>query len=384
MKSVKFPNCRISPARDNSRRQRGVTLIELMVALVVGLLVLGALIKVYVDMSSMYRFNEGLARVQENGRFALEFIRRDARKAGFWGCKSGFGTTICDQASFFPANVGNVSGADGLSDSISFRGAFDSGTPLEENMESGNGPSIARDPAVNLVVADGSLFAQNDYAVIADCEVADVFSISSVSGTAIDPAPARLGKAYQAEDETGSKYNDVRVWPARETTYCIRTGAGGTPALFRLIKSNTSQSAHTCAANGIEIVEGIENMQILYGVDADASGVDPSANPDGSGGDGIADRYVTWTDLTQTVANGDAYKIVSIRLSLLARSIENNLMTEPAPYTFNGTPTTPTDRYLRKVFTTTITLRNVPRQDPNPDWEANTDTGLAATFNCPT
>ena len=128
----------------------------------------------------------------------------------------------------------------------------------------------------------------------------------------------------------------------------------------------------------------LENMQILYGVDADASGVDPSANPDGSGGDGIADRYVTWTDLTQTVANGDAYKIVSIRLSLLARSIENNLMTEPAPYTFNGTTTTPTDRYLRKVFTTTITLRNVPRADPDPAWEANTDTGLAATFNCPT
>jgi len=101
MKSVKFLHNRISPTRDNSRRQHGVTLIELMVALVVGLLVLGALIKVYVDMSSMYRFNEGLARVQENGRFALEFIRRDARKAGFWGCKSGFGTTICDQASFF-------------------------------------------------------------------------------------------------------------------------------------------------------------------------------------------------------------------------------------------------------------------------------------------
>ncbi|MEE1559553.1 MAG: prepilin-type N-terminal cleavage/methylation domain-containing protein, partial [Arenicellales bacterium] len=69
-------------------RQRGVTLIELMVALVIGLLVTAAMLKVYVDASRMYRFNEGLARVQENGRFAIEFTRRAARVAGFWGCYS--------------------------------------------------------------------------------------------------------------------------------------------------------------------------------------------------------------------------------------------------------------------------------------------------------
>ncbi|MDP7564396.1 MAG: PilW family protein, partial [Arenicellales bacterium] len=55
--------------------------------------------------------------------------------------------------------------------------------------------------------------------------------------------------------------------------------------------------------------------------------------------------------------------IVSIRLSLLVRSINNNLTTDLSPYTFPPwvnppTLTTPTDRHLRKVFTTTITLRN--------------------------
>ena len=70
------------------RRQRGVTLVELMVALALGLLVTVALLKVYIDASRMYRFNEGLARLQENGRFALEFIRRDARAAAARGCGS--------------------------------------------------------------------------------------------------------------------------------------------------------------------------------------------------------------------------------------------------------------------------------------------------------
>ena len=72
-------------ARESVRRQYGVTLVELMVALALGLLITVAMLKVYVDASGLYRFNEGLARVQENGRFALESIRRDARIAGFWG-----------------------------------------------------------------------------------------------------------------------------------------------------------------------------------------------------------------------------------------------------------------------------------------------------------
>ena len=85
--------CRSSPGASTAchpalRRQQGVTLVELMVALAIGLLVTVAMLKVYVDASQMYRFNEGLARVQENGRFSLEFIRRDARVAGFWGCYS--------------------------------------------------------------------------------------------------------------------------------------------------------------------------------------------------------------------------------------------------------------------------------------------------------
>jgi len=56
----------------------------------------------------------------------------------------------------------------------------------------------------------------------------------------------------------------------------------------------------------------------------------------------------------------DIDRIVSGRISVLVRSINNNLTTEPSPYTFNGITVTPgsTDKYLRKVFTTTVTLRN--------------------------
>ena len=90
----------------------------------------------------------------------------------------------------------------------------------------------------------------------------------------------------------------------------------------------------------------MENLQILYGEDTDADG-------EGANGDGTANRYVPIS-----TASLDIDRVVSVRLSLLARSLNNNLTTTPSPYTFNGTTVTPVDQYLRKVFTTTITLRN--------------------------
>lgn len=68
------------------RVQSGVSLIELMIALVIGtLLILGA-IQVFAASRSAYMISEGIARVQENGRFALDFLQRDIRMAGHLGC----------------------------------------------------------------------------------------------------------------------------------------------------------------------------------------------------------------------------------------------------------------------------------------------------------
>jgi len=323
--------------RDNRglHRQRGVTLVELMIALVIGLLVTVAMLKVYVDASRMYRFNEGLARVQENGRFALEFIRRDARVAGFWGCYSDAALTNGISATsdaYINVGAGHITGTsdDGLnsSDSLTFRSATGSGALVTSDM-SGTGGTITVDSA--------SALATGTAALISDCENGDLFQITGISETALAHAAGasanispNLNKAYAA---------GARVYEARETTFSIQEDpSSGVPTLYREVIGEGAQP----------LVEGIQNMQILYGEDTDADA------------DGTANRYVAFG------ASGlDIDRIVSIRISVLVRSINNNLTTEPSPYMYPPwvnppIPTTPDedDKYLRKIFTTTVTLRN--------------------------
>ncbi|MDH3872278.1 MAG: prepilin-type N-terminal cleavage/methylation domain-containing protein, partial [Gammaproteobacteria bacterium] len=70
----------------NTYRQRGFSIVELMVATAVGLALMAGVTHIYVGSKSTYRVQEGLSRVQENGRFALELLGRKIRMAGYQGC----------------------------------------------------------------------------------------------------------------------------------------------------------------------------------------------------------------------------------------------------------------------------------------------------------
>ena len=64
-------------------QSKGFTLIELMIGLALGSIILGAVLYTFLSNSQTYRLNEAQSRVQENGRFALDFLTREIRHAGF-------------------------------------------------------------------------------------------------------------------------------------------------------------------------------------------------------------------------------------------------------------------------------------------------------------
>jgi type IV pilus assembly protein PilW len=80
------------------RRAAGLSLIEILVALAISALLVLGLVEVFAASRTAYQLSTGLARVQENGRFALDFLQRDIRMAGHMGC-------VNDQARFLPENV---------------------------------------------------------------------------------------------------------------------------------------------------------------------------------------------------------------------------------------------------------------------------------------
>jgi type IV pilus assembly protein PilW len=112
-------------------------------------------------------------------------------------------------------------------------------------------------------------------------------------------------------------------------TYSIGTGESGEPALFRSEFDDSS-----------ELVDGIEQLQILYGINTDTSDTSPN-------------QYVT----SKEVSNWS--KVTAVRIMLLARSPNNVPMDAPQKYTYNDEKITSSDQLLRQVFSSTIAIRNV-------------------------
>jgi type IV pilus assembly protein PilW len=222
-----------------------------MIAMLLGVFLIGGVMQIFISSKQTYRMQENLSRLQENGRFALDFIGRDIRMTGYWGCLSKVPGDIAGVDN----NAVNNDGIDNGTDTITLKGAFTT-TPT--------------------------------------------------------------GTCSTSVVTTAAYYTD----PSSTIAYKINGG---------VLQKNTS-----------DLIEGIENMQILYGADIDA--------------DGTANYYVP-----AGTAGLIMEQVVSIRISLLVRSIDDNLTTQPLAYNYplpNSPATTPTDRRIRRVFTSTIAVRN--------------------------
>ncbi len=69
----------------NKPYQTGMTLIEILIALLIGAFLLGGVLQIFVSSKQTNRMQENLSRLQENGRFAMNFLTKDIRMAGYWG-----------------------------------------------------------------------------------------------------------------------------------------------------------------------------------------------------------------------------------------------------------------------------------------------------------
>src|SRR3569832_2304975 len=237
-------------------RQQGLTLVELMVAITLGLIVTAGIIQVFVGSKKTYSVEESLSRLQESGRLALEFLSNDLRMTSYWGCQpyAANVTNLLNSAGIGYINyVGQpLTGTEGGAnpDSITLRGADGStALPLLPN----NGANYDISTAAALKVATGT-FSSGDKVLVSNCKFGDIFQVTDASGGLLRHITGSGSPGNNSANLTTGYGADASVYFMKEVIYTIATGSDGQPALFR-------------STNGVnqEVVSDDTDMQNLYG-----------------------------------------------------------------------------------------------------------------------
>jgi type IV pilus assembly protein PilW len=372
---------------------RGFSLVELMVALLLGLIIMAGVGTVFVNNNKSYHTTDSMARLQENARFAMQFIGTDLRRTGNNGCANspglifsqlnksdaangGVGCEIVDgdclkmnsvegiddvtvnSKSWAPSTARyadptmpgmNVTGIVPKTDAIFLR-------YLDRNRSYDLQQTMANEFAPLVVPHKGDLVV-GDIVAVTDCNATNIFQITdlttasgndSLKHEAVSPPlPGNrnggLSKAYNAA------YGKLLSFTGY--AYYIGTGASGQRALFRTLPVAPPNDRQ-------ELVAGIEDMQITYGV--------------ANGGITAGSELIPSTYLrADQVAASDWSKVVSVRVGLLVSTVADTATGQYGPdvdtgtYDVNGTIVTPPvgERRIRKVFVSTFLVRNIKDQE---------------------
>lgn len=341
------------------RPQCGFSLIELMVAITIGLLIMAALIALYLNIT---RTNNEMAKSNsqiENGRFAMQILQSDIVHAGFWG---RLGYTMAPAPAFAAAtaipNPCVVSGWDA---------AYKNNLLAIPVQGFADGSTLA-DCSVTGVLASSDVLvvshANTCTAGSANCDGGtDTGPHIQVSAcrTAVPPEAVYVidSPAIPPAAEFPLKEKDCATIAARRklvsNVYYLAT-SNNLPTLMRVSLVNGAYSVPQ------PLIEGIEAFRLEYGIDTlGRNGLPISAtNP----GDGSADTYVRCAPCTlDQLAN-----IVAVKIHVLARNLGTTPgYTNSKSYQLGETAiAAANDGFKRHVFSTTVRLVNIAGRRETP------------------
>jgi type IV pilus assembly protein PilW len=280
--------------------QRGFTLVEILVALTLGLFVIGGVIQIFATTRQTYRTQEQISQLQENARVAINFLNDNIRLAGYRALASGF---RCKEST-----------CEKDKQNITLNGAFPSNADFSGK-------------AGKIVIGQDNNLNNNDSITLRyrgnnDGSVTDCFGRTADSKQTIT---ITLSLSSKDKNEKGEEV------PGRSLRCLSRITGDNAPADW-----------------GPEpLVTGIEAMEILYGVDMQRTSFNATAS--------------TYISAKEVDTNPDWWnRVVSVRVILLLTTADN-VAPDKQSYFFppwSAKPTASSDNRLRRVFTTTVHLRN--------------------------
>ncbi len=316
-------------------RERGLTLIEIMVALAIGsFLIIGA-VQIYTQSRQAYIVNESVAKVQDTATFAMDAIESDLRMASNWGRMSrGLGIegrSLIDDAN--PTNIDlNVD-----TSACGVEWVLDLSMPVDGD---NNGYGLPCPP-------EEVIQANSDHFV--------------VRRASVNPVPLEAGRLQiQTTRVQGEIFNDGAVpsgfTPVDSSThnlmvtsYYVASDSDLIPGVPTLRRKVLRMNGGVADIVDEEIAPGVENLQIQFGLDVNEDNtVDRYVNP----GDGVYDP----DDATYI----PGARIITARVWLVVRGIDREVgLTDDNVYTPGDVDLgQPDDDFRRMQVSKTILLRN--------------------------
>lgn len=363
-------------------RQAGLTLVELMIAIVLSLVIVGAVMAVYLSSTTTYRINRDLANLQDGARYASGALSQQIRQAGFEGCLSG---QIVPHNDLNPAPTGNPfpfnftqwlqgyeyqGGAWSSTIDPSITNALLSATPalypdthigtadilVIRRADAAQAVGVYQNSAqgsAQIAISTPNLIYPGEIVLVTNCTSADIFQVTgptnpSTSANVVHNTGATQTPGNAVQGLSADYNTDSQLLPISTIAYVVAgpaTAAGTAPTPPSLWSINLTDAATGVTTPPAQIAPDVAAMRVYYGEDTD--------------NDHAANEYVdlaTVLGIDPTLAH-----VVSIRLVLLLATADDNLATTIAPvqnFPTIGQSFLPTDRRLYRVFTVTIALRN--------------------------
>jgi type IV pilus assembly protein PilW len=339
------------------RQSRGLSLVELMVAMSIGCTIIAGVLALHAQVRTAYRVNERIARLQEQGRFVLSVIEPDAELAGYYGFTNvpdavrlvrgstpGITLAMAPEMRQFPARVGDalpsaVTGLPAGAHACGVNFAVDVALPVQG---SNDGFALGRNATCKAYQSRPQ----------AGADTLTLRRVATESGAAeagrIQIYASRLTSRtshlmFADGNAPGALDAHHRIHDFIVRTYYVARDSVAQSNFPALRVKTLTRSGSGAAFDDDEVMPGIEDLQVQFGIDVRGSGrATQYVNPD-------------YADLPQL-------QVVAVRIWLRIRSDEPETdIDDVKTYRYANVTYTPsgTERRFRRVLMSrTVTLRN--------------------------
>jgi len=342
-------------------KQKGMTLVELMVAVTIGLIVSAAVAGLFLQTTSSNNQNDAIGYIQDNGRYALKIIADDLEMSNFWAglSASNSGGIQTDNVAI-AQNGGSATIVATIDTSVNGCSAstanwnYDFANPIQYLISVDKTTAVGTFPCIDN--ADNSLLFVDGRNVLM---VKRTKGLEESSGQ-VNGRPyirsnrnvATVHKYVSGAPPTGTdappsgfydwQYLTHIYYIAQDDPNLVACPNNSCPP--KLVRQVLKEDSATPGNDPIyvteELAEGIEGFHIMYGIDTDA--------------DAVADTF------TSTPTNAQLGNAINAKVYVVARSkTEITGYTNDKTYVIGDiTPWTPGDGYYRRVFSTTVVMKN--------------------------